>query len=154
MAPYDLMAPMTSTAMRHRRALIRFASLAAVAGVSLLSGCATNYNSAGDRYYEFWPFIGSRNPESQLNYPAQNDRSLQLGTDPDPFYFMSPQPPFDWRVTSPYSQAPADPDTRLAAVGDNAACADRCESKESDVENRASLALRADAGDGQRSAER
>ena len=130
MAPNDALATKVSMIPTIRRTLSRVAPLAVLAAVSLLSGCATNYNSAGDAYYSFWPFIGSRNPELQLNFPKQNVRALQLGQDPDPFYLISPQPPVDPRVTSPYSQAPADPDARLAAVSDNAACADSCETKE------------------------
>ncbi|MEO8677146.1 MAG: hypothetical protein ABI569_16340 [Casimicrobiaceae bacterium] len=145
------MAPTDSLTQTHHRTPTRLASLAMLAAVSLLSGCATNYDSAGNQYYSFWPFIGSRNPELQLNYPAQNPRSLQLGQDPDPFYLISPQPPVDPRVTSPYSQVPADPDARLATVSDNAACADRCESKEAVgramLEGGAPPALRADARD-------
>ena len=117
---------------------------AALAATSLLSACATNYDSAGGRYFSVWPFVGSRSPELQLNYPAQNPKTLQLGTNPDPFYIISPQPPFDWRVESPYSQAPVAPDARLTAVGDNADCADRCESKDT----YAPVTVRADAGDG------
>ncbi|MEO8344950.1 MAG: hypothetical protein ABI607_04570 [Betaproteobacteria bacterium] len=124
------MAPMDALATPDRRTIFRLASLAVLAAVLLLSGCATNYNSAGESYYSFWPFIGSRNPELQLNFPKQNARALQLGQDPDPFYLISPQPPVDPRVTSPYSQAPADPDARQAAVSDNAACAESCESME------------------------
>jgi hypothetical protein len=124
----------------------RMLCLAALAaGTTLLQGCATTYNSAGDRYISVWPFIGSRNPDLQLNYPVQTPQNLQLGHDPDPFYLISPQPPVDPRVTSPYSQAPAPTETRLAAVSDNAVCADSCESKENSAET--SLAERADAGD-------
>ena len=130
MAPNDALATKVSMIPSIGRTLSRVAPLALLAAVSLLSGCSTNYNSAGDTYYSFWPFIGSRNPELQLNFPKQNARALQLGQDPDPFYLISPQPPVDPRVTSPYSQAPAEPDARLAAVSDNAACADSCESKE------------------------
>ena len=39
---------------------------------TLLSGCATTYDSAGNPYLSVWPFIGSRNPDLQLNYPAQD----------------------------------------------------------------------------------
>ncbi len=136
---------------RTRRTVCRFASLGLLAMASLLSGCATSYDSAGGTYYSFWPFIGSRNPELQLNFPAQNPRSLQLGQDPDPFYLISPQPPVDPRVTSPFSQAPADPDARVAGVGDNARCADGCESNEAiggAIREAGALpALRANAGD-------
>jgi len=131
-----------------------------LAAVSVLSACATTYDSAGSTYYSVWPFIGSRNPDLQLNYPAhdsqiwpyplQSPQQLWFGQDPNPFYWMYPQPPIDPRVTSPYSQAPADPEARLAAVGDNAVCAENCETKETG----APLALRADAGDGRRIASR
>jgi hypothetical protein len=144
-------------AIRARRTLSLAGMLAAV---SVLSACATTYNSAGDTYYSVWPFIGSRNPDLQLNYPAhesqiwpypaQNRQSLRFGQDPNPFYWMYPQPPIDPRVTSPYSQSPAEPGIRLAAVGDNAACAENCETKNTG----APLPLRADAGDGRRIASR
>ena len=144
-------------ATRTRRTLSLAGMLAAV---SVLSACATNYNSAGGTYYSFWPFIGSRTPELQLNYPANNSQiwpyplqssqPLQFGRDPNPFYWAFPQPPIDPRVTSPYSQLPADPEAGLAAVGDNAACAQNCEAKETG----APLAMRADAGDGLRIASR
>ena len=134
-------------AARARRTLFIAGTLAAV---SVLSACATTYDSAGNQYFSVWPFIGSRNPELQLNYPVQDRRSLQLGRDPDPFYWISPQPPIDPRVTSPYSQAPADPPQSVAAVGDNGACAENCDSQESG----APLALRADAGDSRRIASR
>ena len=134
-------------AIRTRRTLSVAGMLAAV---SVLSACATTYDSAGNSYLSVWPFIGSRNPELQLNYPVQTPKALRLGQDPDPFYWISPQPPIDPRVTSPYSQAPTDPETRLAAVGDNGACAENCDSKTTG----APLDLRADAGDGQRLASR
>ena len=132
-----------------------------LAAVSVLSACATTYDSAGNTYYSVWPFIGSRNPDLQLNYPAPTSQiwpypatgapSLQFGRrEPNPFYWMYPQPPIDPRVTSPYSQAPADPEIRLAAVGDNAVCAEHCEAKEHD----APVSLRADAGDSRRSTPR
>jgi hypothetical protein len=131
-----------------------------LAAVSVLSACATTYDSAGNTYYSVWPFIGSRNPDLQLNYPAhdsqiwpypaQKPQSMPFGQDPNPFYWMYPQPPIDPRVTSPYSQAPANPEARLAAVGDNAACAENCEAKETG----APVAMRADAGDGSRIASR
>jgi hypothetical protein len=130
-----------------RRTLSLAASLAAA---SLLSACATVYDSAGNRYFTMWPYTTNPTAELQLNFPPQNPRTLQLGTNPDPFYLISPQPPVDPRITSPYSQAPSDPDTRMAAVGDNGACANRCESNEPG----APLALRADAGDGRRIASR
>lgn len=134
-------------AIRARRTL----SLAGIlAAVSVLSACATTYDSAGGTYYSIWPFIGSRNPDLQLNYPVQNPKSLRLNRDPDPLDWISPQPPVDPRVTSPYSQGPLDPKARLAAVGDNGACAESCDSQESG----APLALRADAGNGQRIASR
>ncbi len=158
MAPTYSIAPTSSMGLRHRRALTRLASLAVLSVVSLLSGCATNYNSAGNTYYSFWPFIGSRYPELQLNYPANSVHSLQLGQDPDPFYWISPQPPVDPRVTSPYSLAPADPDARMATVSDNAVCADRCESnnqsEDTVVDAGAPVVLRVDAGDGQQLAQR
>ena len=127
-----------------------------LAAVSVLSACATTYNSAGDTYYSVWPFIGSRNPDLQLNYPAhdsqiwpyplQNPQTMRFGAQENPFYWMYPQPPIDPRVTSPYSRAPADPEFRLAAVGDNAACAEHCEAKNPG----APLPLRADADDSRR----
>jgi len=142
-------------AIRARRTLSLAALLAASA---ILSACATTYDSAGNTYYSVWPFIGSRNPDLQLNYPANNSliwpypaqssQSLRFGQDPNPFYWMYPQPPIDPRVTSPYSQAPTDPKARIAAVGDNGGCADNCNSQEPG----AALALRADAGDGGRTA--
>ena len=130
-------------AIRARRTLSLAGMLAAV---SVLSACATTYDSAGNSYYSAWPFIGSRNTELQLNYPVQNPKSLQLSRDPDPFYWFSPQPPVDPRVTSPYSQAPTDPQASVAAVGDNAVCAESCDSNTTG----APLAMRADAGDGRR----
>jgi len=130
-------------AIRTRRTLSLAGMLAAV---SVLSACATNYDSAGNSYLSVWPFIGSRNPELQLNFPVQDPKRLQLGRDPDPFYWISPQPPVDPRVTSPYSQAPADPEARMASVGDNGACAENCDI----LVTGAPLALRADAGDGRR----
>ena len=134
-------------APRTRRTLSMAGMLAAV---SVLSACSTTYDSAGSRYFSVWPFIGSRNPELQLNYPVQDPSRLQLGRDPDPWYWISPQPPIDNRVTSPYSQAPTDPDTRVAAVGDNGACAENC----SPQDPGAPVALRADAGDSRRLASR
>jgi hypothetical protein len=128
----------------------RTLSLAALAISTLLSACATTYDSAGGTYYSVWPFIGSRNPDLRLNYPVQDPQSLQLSREPDPWYWISPQPPVDPRVTSPYSQAPADPDARVAAVGDNGACAENCLSQNPG----APLALRADAGDSRRLASR
>jgi hypothetical protein len=121
-----------------------------LAAVSVLSGCATTYNSAGDSYFSVWPFIGSRNPELQLNFPAPTDNYLNLSRDPDPLYWISPQPPIDPRVTSPYSEAPADPRASMAAVSDNGACAESCDSQTIG----APVALRADAGDGRRIASR
>ena len=134
-------------ALSTRRTLFLAGMLAAV---SVLSACATTYDSAGSRYYSVWPFIGSRNPDLQLNYPVQNPKALQLGSDPDPWYWITPQPPIDPRVTSPYSQAPADPDARMAAVDDNGACAENCVSQDPG----APLALRTDAGDSRRLASR
>jgi hypothetical protein len=134
-------------ALRTRRTL----SLACVlAAVSVLSACATTYDSAGSRYFSVWPFIGSRNPELQLSYPVPDPKALRLGRDPDPWYWISPQPPIDNRVTSPYSQAPTDPDARVATVGDNGACAENCVSQDPG----APLALRTDAGDSRRLASR
>jgi hypothetical protein len=130
------------------RALRTLSLAGMLAAVAVLSACATTYDSAGNSYLSFWPFIGSRNPELQLNYPVQDPKSLQLGRDPDPLYWMYPQPPIDPRVTSPYSQAPSDPQARLAAVGDNGACAENCDSKETG----APLAVRTDAGAGSRTA--
>lgn len=123
---------------------------AAVTAVSLLPACTTIYDSAGNQSFALWPYYNNHAAELQLNYPAQNPKSLQLGNQPDPFYLISPQPPVDRRVTSPYSQAPIDPDTRVSAVEDNGPCADRCESNDPG----APLALRADAGDGRRIASR
>jgi len=123
---------------------------AAVAAGSALSGCSTTYDSAGNSYLSVWPFIGSRNPDLQLNYPAIDPARLQLSRDPDPLYFMYPQPPIDNRVTSPYSQAPADPRAGIAAVGDNGACAENCNSPIPS----APVPLRADTGDDRRIASR
>jgi hypothetical protein len=134
-------------ATRARRTLFLVGTLAAVL---VLSSCATTYDSAGNTYYSVWPFIGSRNPDLQLNYPVQDWRKLQLGRDPDPFYLISPQPPIDPRVTSPYSQIPIDQPVSVAAVGDNGACAEHCDSQTTG----APLALRANAGDGRRIASR
>ena len=128
----------------------RTLSLAALAISTLLSACATTYDSAGGTYYSVWPFIGSRNPDLRLNYPVQDPQSLQLSREPDPWYWISPQPPVDPRVTSPYSLAPADPDARMAAVGDNGACAENCLLQDPG----APVALRADAGDSRRLASR
>ena len=121
----------------------RTLSLAALAASTLLSACATSYDSAGGTYYSVWPFIGSRNPDLQLNYPAPDPRRLQLNNDPSPLDWISPSPPIDPRVRSPYSQAPADPQSRLADVGDNGVCANRCESPEPGLP----VAVHADAGD-------
>ena len=93
-----------------------FSTASILAAVSVLSACATTYDSAGNRYFSVWPFIGSRNPELQLNYPVQDPSRLQLGRDPDPWYWISPQPPIDNRVTSPYSQAPTDPDAGMCCA--------------------------------------
>lgn len=123
---------------------------AAVAAGSALSGCSTTYDSAGNSYLSVWPFIGSRNPDLQLNYPAQDPKKLQLSRDPDPFYFMYPQPPVDPRVTSPYSQLPADPTASVAALGDNGVCAENCDSPIAG----APVPVRADAGDDRRLASR
>jgi hypothetical protein len=116
-----------------------FILAAAVVAGSALSGCSTTYDSAGNSYLSVWPFIGSRNPD-----PAR----LQLSRDPDPFYFMYPQPPVDPRVTSPYSQLPADPTASVAAVGDNGLCAETCDSPI------AGVPVRADAGNDRRLASR
>jgi hypothetical protein len=132
-------------AIRARRSL----SLAAtVAAIAVLSGCATTYNSAGDSYYSVWPFIGSRNPDLQLNYPAPDPNRLRLSRDPDPLNWISPSYPIDYRVWSPYSRNETYPPVRIAAQSDNAQCANRCNSPEPG----ALLALRADAGDGRRTA--
>ena len=128
----------------------RTLSLAALAAATLLSACATSYDSAGGTYYSFWPFIGSRNPDLQLNYPVQDPKRLQLNHDPNPIDWISPNPSIDPRVTSPYSLAPADPQSRLADVSDNGDCANRCESPEPGLP----VALRADAGDSRRYATR
>jgi hypothetical protein len=128
----------------------RTLSLAALAISTLLSACATTYDSAGGTYYSVWPFIGSRNPDLQLNYPVQDWKRLQLNHDPSPLDWISPNPPIDPRVTSPYSQAPADPESRLAAVSDNGDCANRCDSTEPGVP----VAMHADAGDSRRLATR
>ena len=63
---------------------------------------------------------------------------------------MYPQPPIDPRVTSPYSQAAGRSDARVAAVGDNGACAENCDSPDSG----APVPVRADAGDDRRLASR
>ena len=102
--------------------------LACVAAAVLLSGCATTYNSAGDRYYSFWPFIGSQDPELQLHYPVNDPKRLQLNRQPDPLDWISPQPPIDRRVTNPLSLDEEGKLTIAATSGDNANCADRCES--------------------------
>jgi len=128
----------------------RTLTLAALAAAAALSGCATTYDSAGGTYYSVWPFIGSRNPELQLNYPVQDWRRLQLSRDPDPLDWISPDPPIDPRVTSPYSQNDTSPQARIAAQRDDAHCANRCNSQEPGV----LLALRADAGDVRRTASR
>ena len=49
---------------------------AAVVAGSALSGCSTTYDSAGNSYLSVWPFIGSRNPDLQLNYPAVDPARL------------------------------------------------------------------------------
>ncbi len=121
---------------------------AALAAAIVLSGCATTYDSAGNMYYSVWPFIGSRNPELQLNYPVQNPKTLRLSRDPDPLDWISPDPPIDPRVTSPYSQNSEIPPVGIAAQSENILCANRCDPQESG----AHLALRADAGDGRRTA--
>ena len=53
-----------------------FSMACMLAAVSVLSACATTYDSAGNRYFSVWPFIGSRNPELQLNYPVQDPSRL------------------------------------------------------------------------------
>ena len=133
-------------ATRVRRTLI----LAALTASALLSGCATTYDSAGNTYYSIWPFIGSRNPDLQLNYPVQDPKSLRLSRDPDPLDWLSPSPAADPRVWSPYSQIDTNPQARIAAQRDDAHCANRCNAQEAGV----LLALRADAGDGRRTASR
>ena len=131
-------------AIRSRRTL----SLAATLAIAVLSGCATTYDSAGGTYYSVWPFIGSRNPDLWLNYPAPDPNRLRLSREPDPLNWISPYPAIDPRVTSPYSRNETDPPVRIAAQSDNAQCANRCNSPE----HGALLALRADAGDGRRTA--
>ncbi len=130
-------------AIRARRTLSLAATLAAIA---VLSGCATTYDSAGATYYSVWPFLGSRDALLQLSYPTPDPSRLRLSRDPDPLDWISPKPPVDPRVTSPYSlnETPV----RMAAQRDNAQCANRCNTPEPG----ALLALRADAGDGQRTA--
>jgi hypothetical protein len=111
-------------ALRAHRSL----PLAACLATALLAGCATTYNSAGDRYYSFWPFIGSQDPMLQLKYPENDPKKLRLNREPDPLDWISPQPPIDRRVTNPLAQAEDDTLTVVAASGDNANCAARCES--------------------------
>ena len=53
-----------------------------LAAVSVLSACATTYDSAGSRYFSVWPFIGSRNPDLQLNYPVQDPKATATGQRP------------------------------------------------------------------------
>ena len=132
-------------AIRARCTLSFAATLAAIA---VLSGCATTYDSAGGTYYSFWPFIGSRNPDLQLNYPVNDLWRMQLSRDPDPLNWISPQYPIDYRVWSPYSQNETDPPVRMAAQGDNAQSANRCTSPAAGM----LLALRGDAGDDRRTA--
>lgn len=133
-------------AARVRRTL----TLAALAAAAALSGCATTYDSAGNTYYSVWPFLGSRVQDLQLNYPVQDWRRLQLSRDPDPLDWISPDPPIDNRVWSPYSQNDTNPQARIAAQRDNAHCANLCSAQEPSVV----LALRADAGDVRRVASR
>ncbi len=133
-------------ATRVRRTLIT----TALAAAALLSGCATTYDSAGNTYYSVWPFIGSRNPDLQLNYPVEDPKHLRLSRDPDPLDWFSPDPPVDPRVWSPYSQIDTNPQARIAAQRDDAHCANRCNTQEAGV----LLALRADAGDVRRTASR
>jgi len=133
-------------ALCDRRTLLVAATLAA----AVLSGCATTYDSAGNTYYSVWPFIGSRNPELQLNYPVQNPNTLRLYRDPSPLDWISPDPPIDPRVTSPYSQNDEFPPVAIAAENYDALCANRCDPQEPGVR----LALRADAGLGRRTATR
>jgi hypothetical protein len=124
--------------------------LTALAASTLLSGCATTYDSAGGTYYSVWPFIGSRNPDLQLNYPEPNWQRMQLNRDPSPLDWISPKPPVDPRVTSPYSMAPADPQAAVASVSDNEGCAKQCEKQLPD----APVAVHVVPGDSQRVASR
>ena len=132
-------------AIRARRTLSLAAALAAI---TVLSGCATTYDSAGGTYYSFWPFIGSRNPDLQLNYPVNDLSRLQLSREPNPLDWISPKYPIDYRVWSPYTRNETDLPVRLAAQSDNAQGANSCNTPELG----ALLALRADAGDGRRTA--
>ena len=59
----------------HARRTLSFSALAIS---MLLSACATTYDSAGGTYYSVWPFIGSRNPDLQLNYPAPDWNRMEL----------------------------------------------------------------------------
>ena len=130
-------------AIRVRSKLSLAATLAAIA---VLSGCATTYDSAGGSYFSVWPFLGNRDALLQLNYPAQDPSRLRLSREPDPLDWISPKPPIDNRVWSPYSQN--ETPVRIAAQSDNAQCANRCNTPEPG----ALLALRADAGDVRRTA--
>lgn len=128
----------------------RTLSFAALVISTLLSACATTYDSAGGTYYSVWPFIGSRNPDLQLNYPAPDWNRMELNREPNPLNWFWPNPPVDPRVTSPYSQLPADPTASVAALGDNGACAENCDSPIAG----APVPVRADAGDDRRLASR
>jgi hypothetical protein len=132
---------------RRIRSTPRLATTAAIAAaLSLLSGCASVWDGAGDRRFIAWPFTEKIDWDLKLNYPPIDPAKLQLDRSPDPYRFISPQPPVDPRVTSPYSQAEPVPPLALAAVGDNAACAARCESPSPG----ARLAPRVDVRDGGR----
>ena len=63
-------------AIRVCRTLILAA--AAGRGVGAFGLCSTTYDSAGNSYLSVWPFIGSRNPDLQLNYPAQNPKNTAV----------------------------------------------------------------------------
>src|SRR5260221_6962452 len=99
-------------------------------------------------YSWVWPFRGSRNRERQSSYPVQNPKTWRLSRDPDPLDWISPDPPIAPRVTSPYSQNSEIPPVGIAAQSENILCANRCDPQESGTH----LALRADAGDGRRTA--
>jgi len=127
-------------ALRSHRSVRLAACLAAAA---VLSGCATTYNSAGDRYFSVWPFIGSQDPSLQLKYPANDPKTLRLNREPDPLDWFSPKPPIDRRVTNPLAQVDDGRLTLAAASGDNANCAARCESPASDAMPDARVGARA-----------
>ena len=69
----------------HARRTLSFSALAIS---MLLSACATTYDSAERHVLSVWPFIGSRNPDLQLNYPAPDWNRMELNREPNPLNWL------------------------------------------------------------------